>query len=36
MDVRGMGFGGMDWIHLGLDKGQWRADINTIMNHLFP
>jgi hypothetical protein len=32
MDVREIGWGGMDWIHLAKDRGQWRALVNTVMN----
>jgi hypothetical protein len=24
--------GGVDWIHLAQDRGQWRALVNTVMN----
>jgi hypothetical protein len=24
--------GGVEWIHLAKDRGQWRALLNTIMN----
>jgi hypothetical protein len=26
------GLGGLDWLHLPLDRGQWRALVNTITN----
>jgi hypothetical protein len=32
MDLRYMGWGGMDWIHLAHDRDQWRALVNTVMN----
>jgi hypothetical protein len=32
MDLRDMGWGGMDWIDLGQDRDQWRALVNTAMN----
>jgi hypothetical protein len=32
MDLRGTGWGGIDWIDLAQDKDQWRALANTIMN----
>jgi hypothetical protein len=36
MDVREIGWGGMDWIHLAEDKDQWQALVNTVMNILVP
>jgi hypothetical protein len=30
---RKVGWGGMDWIDLAQDRGQWRALMNTIMNY---
>jgi hypothetical protein len=32
MDVREIGWGGMDWIDLAQDRDQWRALVNTVMN----
>jgi hypothetical protein len=32
MDLREIGFGGVDWIHLAQDRDRWRALVNTIMN----
>jgi hypothetical protein len=32
MDLRGIGWGGMDWIDLDQDRDQWRALVNTVMN----
>jgi hypothetical protein len=32
MDVREIGWGGMDWIALAKDRDQWRALLNTVMN----
>jgi hypothetical protein len=32
MDLREIGWGGMDWIDLHQDRDQWRAFVNTIMN----
>jgi hypothetical protein len=34
IDVREIGLGGMDWIDL--DRDQWRALVNTVMNLRFP
>jgi hypothetical protein len=36
MDIREIGWGGMDWINLAQDRDQWRALENTIMNVLVP
>jgi hypothetical protein len=32
MDVREIGWGGVDWIDLGQDKEHWRVFVNTVMN----
>jgi hypothetical protein len=32
MDLREIGWEGVDWIHLVHDRGQWRAFVNTIVN----
>jgi hypothetical protein len=32
MDLREMGWGGMDWIDLVQDRVRWRALVNTVMN----
>jgi hypothetical protein len=36
MDLRELGWGGMDWIDLTQDRDQWRALVNTVMNVLVP
>jgi hypothetical protein len=36
MDLRGIGWGGMDWINLAQDWDQWRTLANTIMNLRVP
>jgi hypothetical protein len=36
MDLREIGFGDVDWIHLDLDKDRWRALVNTVMNLRVP
>jgi hypothetical protein len=33
MDFREIELDGMDWIDLAEDTNQWRALLNTIMNH---
>jgi hypothetical protein len=32
MNLREIGWGGMDWIDLAQDRDQWRALVNTVMN----
>jgi hypothetical protein len=32
MDLRKIGWGGVDWIGLVQDMEQWRAVVNTVMN----
>jgi hypothetical protein len=36
IDLREIGWGGMDWIDLVLDRDQWRALVNTVMNLRVP
>jgi hypothetical protein len=36
MDLREIGWGGMDWIHLAQDRGQDRTVMNTVMNLPVP
>jgi hypothetical protein len=36
MDLREIGWGGMDWIDLAQDRDQWRALVNTVMNLRAP
>jgi hypothetical protein len=33
MDLREIGWDGMDWIDLAQDRDEWRALVNAIMNH---
>jgi hypothetical protein len=36
MDLREIGWGGMDWIDLALDRSQWRVLVNMVMNLQVP
>jgi hypothetical protein len=36
MDLREIGWGGMDWIDLAQDRDQWRALVNMVMNPQVP
>jgi hypothetical protein len=36
IDLREIGWGGMDWIDLAEDRDQWRALVNTVMNLRVP
>jgi hypothetical protein len=32
MDLREIGFGGVDWIRLSQDRDRWRAVMSAVMN----
>jgi hypothetical protein len=32
MDLREIGWGRMDWIHLAEDRDQWSVLVNAVMN----
>jgi hypothetical protein len=32
MDLREIGWGGVEWIHLAQDRDRWRAVVNAVMN----
>jgi hypothetical protein len=32
MDLREIGWGNVEWIHLALHRVRWRALVNTVMN----
>jgi hypothetical protein len=36
MNLREIGFGGMDWIDLAQDTDQWRALVSMVMNLRVP
>jgi hypothetical protein len=36
MDVREIGWGDMNWIHLPQDSDQWRTVVTTVMNIRIP
>jgi hypothetical protein len=36
IDLREIGWDGMDWIDLAEDREQWTALVNTVMNLRFP
>jgi hypothetical protein len=36
VDVREIGWGGMDWIDLAQGREQWTALLNTVINLLVP
>jgi hypothetical protein len=36
MDLREIGFGDVDWIHLAQNRDRWRALVNMVMNLWVP
>jgi hypothetical protein len=36
MDLREIGWDGMDWIDLAQDRDKWRAIVNTVMKFRIP
>jgi hypothetical protein len=36
MDFREIAWGTVDWMHLALDRDQWRGLVNTVMNLRVP
>jgi hypothetical protein len=36
MELRKIGWDGIDWIELAQDRDQWRALVNTVMNLQVP
>jgi hypothetical protein len=36
MDLREIGWEGVDWIHMSQDRNQWQALVNTLMDIHVP
>jgi hypothetical protein len=36
MDLREIGWDGVDWINMAQDRDQWRALLNTVLNIRVP
>jgi hypothetical protein len=36
MDLKEIGWGSVDWIHLAQDRNQWQAPMNTVVNLWVP
>jgi hypothetical protein len=36
MDLRDIGWDGVDWIDMAQDRDQWRALVNTVLNLRVP
>jgi hypothetical protein len=36
MDIREIGYDGMDWVDVAQDKNQWMAFVNMVMNLRVP
>jgi hypothetical protein len=36
MDIRKIGWDGVEWIDMALDMDQWRALVNTVLNLRVP
>jgi hypothetical protein len=36
MNLREIEWGGMDWIDMAQNRGQWRAHVNTVINLRVP
>jgi hypothetical protein len=36
MDLREIGWNGMDWIDLAQDRDRWRAHVKAVMNLQVP
>ena len=36
MDIQELGWGGMDWIAVAVDRDRWRALVNAAVNRRVP
>jgi hypothetical protein len=36
VDLREIGYGGMDWIEVAQEREEWAVFVNTVMNLLIP
>jgi hypothetical protein len=36
INLKDIGWEGVDWMHLAQDRDQWRVLVNTVMNLRFP
>jgi hypothetical protein len=36
MDLRAVGWDGVDWMDMAQDRDQWRALVNTVLNLQVP
>jgi hypothetical protein len=36
VDLRDIGWAGVDWIDMAQDRDQWRALVNTVLNFRVP
>jgi hypothetical protein len=36
MDLREIGWGGMDWIDMAQDRDQWKAPVTTVIRFRVP
>jgi hypothetical protein len=36
IDLREIGWKGVDWMHLAQDRNQWRTVVNSVMKYRVP